>query len=105
MLGRGRSNVWEHDRYAPNALLYHIYDNYSFRPWKVYFVYTSHFLVSPRNYSTSGGSMRFSFSENLNDYYHEFHGIGNSFHNHDRDHVLIHGFGTISLSLQGMVQI
>ena len=63
------------------------------------------FLFHPRYYSTSGGSMRFSFSENLNDYYHEFHGIGNSFH--DRDHVLVHvhGFGTISPSLQGMVWI
>ena len=47
--------------------------------------------------------MSFSFSRNLNDYYHEFHGIGNSFRDHDRDHV--HGFGTISHSLQGMVQI
>ena len=90
-----------YDRYAPNALSDHIYDSYSHGHWKVYFVYTSHFLVSPRYYSTSGGSMRFSFSRNLNDYFHEFHGIGNSF----RDHVLVHvhGFGTISHSLQGMV--
>ena len=36
---------------------------------------------------------------------HEFHGIINFFHG--RDHVLvhIHGFGTISHLLQGMVQI
>ena len=49
--------------------------------------------------------MRFSFSENLNDYYHEFHGIINSLH--DRDHVLVyvHEFATISHSLQGMVRI
>ena len=83
MLGRG----W------PYALSYHIYDNYSHVPWKVYFVYTSHFLVSPRYYSTSSGSMRFSFSMNLNDYYYEFHGIGNSVH--DRDHVHVHRFETI----------
>ena len=91
--------------YVPNALLYHIYDNYSHGPWMVYFVYTSHFLVSLRYYSTYGGSMRFSFSRNLNDYYHEFHGIRNSFHDHDRYHVLVHvhGFGTISHSLQGLV--
>ena len=51
--------------------------------------------------------MRFSFSGNLNYYYHEFHGIQNSFNNHDRDHVLVHvhRFGMISHSLQGMVQI
>ena len=57
--------------------------------------------------STSGGSMRFSLSKNLNDYYHEFHGIGNSFHDHDRDHILVHvhGFETISHLLQGMVRI
>ena len=63
------------------------------------------FLVSPWYYSTSSGSMRFSFFENLNDYYHEFHGIINSFHDqdHDRDHV--YGFRTISHSLQGMVRI
>ena len=29
--------------------------------------------------------MRFSFSWNLNDYYHEFHGIRNFFHDHDCD--------------------
>ena len=95
--------------YVPNALLYHIYDNYSHGPWMVYFVYTSHFLVSLRYYSTYGDSMRFSFSRNLNDYYHEFHGIRNSFHDHDHDHdryhvlVHVHGFGTISHSLQGLV--
>ena len=73
----------------------------------MYFVYTSNFLVSPRFYSTSGGSMRFTFSENLNDYYHEFHDIGNSFHDHNRDHILVHvhEFGTISHSLQGMARI
>ena len=105
MLGRGWSNVRAYNRYVPNAISYHIYDNYSHRHWKVYFVYTSQFIVSPRYYSTSSGSMSFSFSGNLNDYYYEFHGIGNSFHdhNHDRDHV--HRFGTISLSLQGMIQI
>ena len=47
--------------------------------------------------------MRFSFSGNLNDYYHKFHGIENSFHDHVLVHV--HGFGTISHSLQGMVRI
>ena len=51
--------------------------------------------------------MRFSFSGNLNYYYHEFHGIENSFHHHDYNHVLVHvhGFETISHSLQGIVQI
>ena len=51
--------------------------------------------------------MRFSFSGNLNDYYNEFHGIRNSFHDHDRDNILVHvhGFRTISHSLQGMVRI
>ena len=51
--------------------------------------------------------MRLSFFGNLNDYYHEFHSIQNSFHDHDHDHVLVHvhSFGTISHSLQGMVQI
>ena len=83
----------------------YIYDNYSHGSWKVYFVYASHFLVSPLYYSTSGDSMRFSFSRNLNDYYHEFHSIINSFH--DLDHVLVHvhRFRTISHSLQEMVQI
>ena len=73
----------------------------------MYFVHTSNFLVSPRYYSTSGGSMRFTFSENLNDYYHVFNGIGNSFYDHNRDHILIHvhEFGTISHLLQGMVRI
>ena len=85
MLGRGWKNVWAYDRYTTNALSYHIYDNYSYGPWNVYFVYTSHFLVSPQYYSTSSGSIRFSFSENLNNYYHD---IGNSFH--DRDHVFVH---------------
>ena len=45
--------------------------------------------------------MSFSFFGILNDYYHEFHGIENSFHDHDH----VHRFGTISHSLQGMVQI
>ena len=47
--------------------------------------------------------MRFSFSKNLNDYNHEFHGFGNFFYDHNHDHI--HGFGTISHSLQGMLQI
>ena len=85
--------------YMPNSLSYHIYDNYSHGPWKVHFVYTSHFLVSPRYYSTSGDSMRFSLSENLNNYYHEFHVIRNSFHDHDHVLVYVHGFRTISHSL------
>ena len=45
--------------------------------------------------------MRFSFFGNLNYYYHEYHGIINSFH--DCDHI--HGFKTILHSLQGMVYI
>ena len=49
--------------------------------------------------------MRLSFSGNLNYYYHEYHGIENSFHDHDNVLVHIHMFGTISHSLQGMVQI
>ena len=109
MLGRGRPNVWAYDRYATNALSYHISVNYSHGPWKVYFVYAFHFLVSPRYYSTSGGSMRFFFFGNLNYYYHEFHGIGNFFYDHDHDHdhvvVHVHVFGMISHSLQGMVRI
>ena len=103
MLGRGLQNVWAYNRYAPNAFAYHIYDNYSHEPCKVYFVYISLFLVSSQYYSSSSGSMRFSFYGNLNDYYHEFHGIGNSFHDHGHDHV--HEFGTISHSLQGMIRI
>ena len=49
--------------------------------------------------------MRHSFYGNLNDYYHEYHSVGNSFNDHDRDHVLIHVHmvGTIFHSLQGMV--
>ena len=88
-------------RGVPNALSYHIYYNYSHGPWKVYFVYTYHFLISPRYYSTYGGSKSVSFYGNVNDCYHEFYSIGNSFH----DHVLIHGFGIISHSLKGMVWI
>ena len=41
--------------------------------------------------------MRFSFCGNLNDYYHEFHGIRNFFHDH------VHMFRTISHSLLGIV--
>ena len=82
------------DRYWPNAWANDIYGNYSHRPRKVYFIHTSHFLVSLRYYSTSGGSTRFSFSGNLNYYYNEFHGIGNSFHDH------VHEFEMISHSLQ-----
>ena len=103
MLGRDRPNVWAYNRYTPNSLSYHIFDNYSHGSWKVYFVYTSHFLVSPRYYSTSSGYMRFSFSRNLNDYYHEFHGIGNAFHDQDHFLVHVHGFRTISHSLKGVV--
>ena len=86
---------------------YHIYDNYSHKPWKMYFVYTTHFLISPQYYSSSSGSMRFSFFENLNDYYHELYGIENSFYDHNHNHLLIHvhGFGSTLHSLQGMVQI
>ena len=105
MLGRDQSNVWTYDKYKTNVLSYHIYDNYYHGPWNVYFIFTFHFLVLPRYYSTSSGSMNFSFSRNLNDYYHEFHGVENSFQ--DNDHVLfnVHRFGMISHSLQGMVQI
>ena len=51
--------------------------------------------------------MRFSFYGNLNDHYHEFRGIRNSFHDRNRDHVLVHvhRFGTISHSLKEMVRI
>ena len=70
-------------------------------PWKVYFVYTSHFLISPQYYFTSGGSMRFSFSGNLNYYYHEFHGIENSFHDHDYDPCLCpRVWGNITFTLR-----
>ena len=44
MLGKGRPNVWVYDRYASNAPSYHIYNNYSHGSWKVFLVYTSHFL-------------------------------------------------------------
>ena len=94
MFGRDRQNVWAYDMYATNVLSYQIFYNYFHGPLKVYFACTSHFLVSPRYYSTSGGFMRLSFFGNLNDYYHEFHGIENSFH-----------FETILHSLQGMVRI
>ena len=84
-----------------HALSYHIYDNYSHKPLKDVFCIYFHFLVSPWYYSIYGGSTRLSLAEILNDYYHEYYDIGNSFH----DHVLIHVyvFGTISHSLQGMV--
>ena len=103
MLGRDRPNVWAYDRYATTVLSYHIYDNYSHGPWNVYFAYTSHFIVSTRYYSTSSSSMRFSFFWNFNYYYHEYHGIENSFHNHIL--IYVHGFGMISHSFQGMVHI
>ena len=47
--------------------------------------------------------MRLSFFENLNDYYHEYHGVGNFF----QDHVLVqvHMFVMILHSLQEMVRI
>ena len=47
--------------------------------------------------------MRLSFSRNENDYYHEYHGIKNSFHDHVIVHV--HVFGMISHSLQEIVRI
>ena len=58
-------------------------------------VYTSQFLVPPQCYSTFSGSMRLSFSWNLNYYYHEYHGIINSFH----VLVQVHVFGRLSYSL------
>ena len=76
MLGRGRSNIWVYDKYATNVLSHDIYVNYSHRPWKMYFLHTSHFLISPYYYSTFGCSMRVSFCENLNDHYYEYHGVG-----------------------------
>ena len=36
MLDKGRPSVWAYDRYAINALSYHIYDKYSHGSWKVY---------------------------------------------------------------------
>ena len=99
MLNRGWPNVWVYNRYVTNALSYNIYDNYSHGLWKVCFVYTSYFLISPGYYSIYDGSIRFSFSENLNYYYHEYHDLINSFHDH------VHKFGMISHSFQGMVQI
>ena len=103
MLGRCRPNVWAYDMYPLNSLSSHIYANYSHGPWKVYFIYTFHFLVSPCYYYTFSGTMKFSFLRNLNYYNHEFHGIENSSYDHVLVHV--HGFGTISHSLQGMVRI
>ena len=55
--------------------------------------------------STSGGSIRLSFFGNLNYYYHEYHGIGNSFHDHDHVLVHVHVFRTIPYSLQEIIQI
>ena len=51
--------------------------------------------------------MKLSFYENLRNYYHNNHYIGDSFHDHDHFLVLIHvhEFGMILHSLQGMVQI
>ncbi|RVW65234.1 hypothetical protein CK203_062599 [Vitis vinifera] len=52
--------------------------------------------------------MRLSFYENLMNYYHKNHGIGDFFHDHNHVHVLIlvlvhvHEFETILHSLQGM---
>ena len=71
----------------------------------MYFVYTSHFLVSPRYYSTFGGSMRLSFYGNLNEYYHDYHGVENSFHDNDHIPIHVHVYGSISHSLHGMVRI
>ena len=47
--------------------------------------------------------MGLSFFGYLNDYYHEYHGVGNSFHDHNHILVHVHVFGKISYSLQGMV--
>ena len=53
--------------------------------------------------------MRFSVFGNLNDYYHEFHDIENSFQDHDHNHILVlihvYGFEMVSHSLQGIVWI
>ena len=66
MLGRCQPNVWADNMYATNALSYHIYDNYSYGPWKAHFLYTSYFLVSHQYYSTYGGFMRLFFLGSLN---------------------------------------
>ena len=94
-----------YDKYASNAPSYHIYNNHSHGSWDVYLVHTSHFLVLPLYYSTSGGVMRLSFYENLKNYYHKNHGNGNSFHYHNHILIHVHEFETILHSLQGMVQI
>ena len=60
------------------------------------------FLFLPQYCSISGGVMRlFFFSGSLRNYYHEHHGIHNSFHNHNHVLVLIyiHEFGMILHSL------
>ena len=49
--------------------------------------------------------MRLSFSKNLVNYYYKNHGIGDFFHNHDHVLIIVHEFGTILHSLQGMIQI
>ena len=49
--------------------------------------------------------MRLSFFENLMNYYNKNHIIGDFFRDHDHILVLVHKFGTILRSLQGMVQI
>ena len=53
--------------------------------------------------------MMLSFSENLRNYYHNNHGIEDSVHNNDHNHVLVlvrvHKFVTILHLLKGMVQI
>ena len=71
MLVKGWPNVWVYDRYMINDPSYHIYNNYSHGFLEVYLVNTSHFLVLPQYYSTSGGAMRLSFSENLMNYYYK----------------------------------
>ena len=105
MLGTGWSNVWVYDRYVPNSpFIPHLFTIILMGIGRcILYILLNLLFHLDRYYSTFGGSMRFSFYGNLNDYYYEFHGIRNSFH----DHVLVHvqGFRTISLSLQRMVQI
>ena len=102
MLVKGWPNVWVYDRYTTNGPSYHIYNNYSHGSLEVYLESTSHFLVLPQYYSTSGGAMKLSFYENLRNYYHNNHYIKDSFHNHVHFLVLVHvhEFGTILHSLQ-----
>ena len=79
MLGKGWPNNWAYDRYATNALLYHIYDNYSHGSWKVYPICTFYFTSILIYF---GGEI-FPFSKDLRDHQYD---IGNFFHdyNHDR---------------------